>query len=110
MVAIRRDTSERDRQALLTFRLSAAIVVLTALLGWTLADRYFGLWAAVEAALVTPTISPNNSDPVKNPACSADAANKMDSSAWATVCPPASSSTETPATITNVAGSKTETL
>jgi hypothetical protein len=87
MIAARRDTSERDRQALLTFRLSAIIVVLTALLAWTLADRYFGLWAAAEAVLATPTISPNNRDSDKNPGCSADAASIMDRSAWTGVCP-----------------------
>jgi hypothetical protein len=110
MVASMRDRPERDRQSLLTFRLSTVIVVLTALLGWTLADRYFGLGDALEAALDAPTTSPLNNEPDRNPTCSANAASKMDSSAWATECPPIDSKIETPATTKIVAGTKTKTL
>jgi uncharacterized membrane protein len=110
MVASMRDPSERDRQALLTFRLSTVIVLLAALLGWMIADRYFGLGAALETALDAPTTSPLNNEPARNPTCSANAASKTDSSAWATECPTIDSKIETPATTKIVAGIKTKTL
>jgi hypothetical protein len=110
MVASMRDRSERDRQALLTFRLSTVIAALTALLGWTLADRYFGLGAALEAALEAPETNSLNKEPDKNATCSADTASKTDSSAWTELCPVDKSRMETPAATKTVAGTKTKTL
>jgi hypothetical protein len=110
MVALRRDPTEKDRQSLLTIRLSTAIAVLTALLGWMLADRYFGLGAAVEAVFEAPMTSPLNSKLDKKPDCSAAAASNMDSSMWTTGCPPTDSAIETPATKKIVVGAKTKTL
>jgi hypothetical protein len=110
MAASMRDRPERERQSLLTFRLSAIIVVLIALLGWMLADRYFDLGAVVGAFLEAPTTSPLNSKPDKNPTCNAEAASKMGSSVWTGECPAASSSSNTPTTTTIVAGTKTKNL
>jgi hypothetical protein len=110
MVASTHDPVEKARQSLLTFRLSTAIAVLTALLARMLGDRYFGLGAAVEAVLEEPMTSPLNSKLDKKPDCSADAASKIDSSVWAKVCPPTNSTIKTPATTKIVVGSKIETL
>ena len=110
MVASSRDRSEKDRQALLTFRLSAVVVVLVALLGWMLADRYFGLGAALEAVLETPTTNSPNNEADKNPTCSTDAASKTDSSVWTGECPIDNSRIVTPAMTKTVAGTKTKTL
>jgi hypothetical protein len=110
MVASRRHSLERERQALLTFRLSAVIVVLAAILGWTVADRYFGLGATVEALLETPMTSPPNNELDKKPTCSAEAESSTESNAWATECPAESSSTAAPVTTTNVAGTTIKAL
>jgi hypothetical protein len=110
MVASKRDRSERERQSLLTFRLGTVIAVLIAVLGWMIADRYFGLGAALEAALDTPTTSPLNNEPARNPTCSADTANKTDSSVWTGPCPVNNSRTERPAATKTVAGTSTKTL
>ena len=110
MVASRRDQLERERQSLLTFRLSTAIVVLTAVLGWMIVDRYLGLGEAVEAALYTPAANPLNSEAERNPTCSTQTATNPASTPWVTVCRPTDSMTETPAKTKIVAGSKTNTL
>jgi hypothetical protein len=110
MTASMRNRSERDRQALLTFRLSTVIVVLTAVLGWMLADRYLGLGAALDAALERPVTNPLNSEADKNPACSVPAASKADSSMWTAECRTIDSKIKTPTTTKMVAGAKTKTL
>jgi hypothetical protein len=110
MVASRRDRSERDRQALLTFRLSTVVVLLAALLGWMIADRYFGLAAALEAALEAPATNSLNNEADKNPTCSEDTASKTDSSVRTGECPVDNSRIETPATTKIVGGIKTKTL
>lgn len=110
MVATRRDLLERERQSLLTFRLSTAIVALTAVLGWMVADRYLGLGEAVEAVLYEPETTLPNSEADRNPTCNVAVASTTASKAWATGCGPLDSKIETPATTKIVTGTKTKTL
>jgi hypothetical protein len=104
------DRSERDRQALLTFRLSTVIVVLSVLLGWMLADRYFGLGATVEALLEEPMTSPPNNELDKKPTCNVEAESSTERSVWAAECPAVNSSIAAPVTTTNVAGTTIKAL
>ena len=110
MVASRRDSSERERQALLTFKLSTVIVVLATILGGMLADRYFGLGATVEALLEEPMTRPPNNEPDKKPTCSAEAEISTETRVRATECPAESSSIAAPVTTTNVAGTTIKAL
>jgi hypothetical protein len=110
MVASMRDRSERDRQSLLTFRLSTAIVVLVAVLGWKLVDRYFDRIDEATNGFATRTMTWLSDEPAKNPDCSANATSEQESSVWAMPCPLAISKRATPASTTIVAGAKTNTL
>jgi hypothetical protein len=110
MTAEMSERLEKERQALLTFRLSTLIVVLIALLGWKLTDRYFDRIDEATNGFATRTITWLSDEPAKNPDCSANATSEQDNSAWTMPCAPVTSKIETPKSTTIVAGSKTRTL
>jgi hypothetical protein len=110
MTASMSERLEKERHALLTFRLSTSIVVLIALLGWKLTDRYSDRIDEATNGFATRTITWLSDEPAKNPDCSANATSEQESSVWAIPCAPVTSKIETPKSTRIVAGSKTRTL
>jgi hypothetical protein len=110
MIASMSERSEKERQALLTFRLSTLIVVLIALLGWKLTDRYFNRIDEATNGFVTRTMTWLSDEPAMNPDCNANARSEQETSEWATLCPPLTSTIKTPIITTIVAGAKTNAL
>ena len=110
MTASMSERLEKERQALLTFRLSTLTVVLIALLGCKTTGRYFDRIDEATNGFATRTITWLSDEPAKNPDCSANATSEQESSVWAMPCPPMTSKIKTPKSTTIVAGSKTNTL